>query len=405
MPRRHYPYQRLSVLCGQMKGKMWFWRKEKKKWGKEEKKCKKPLKCKGTEKSSESKCWWNRAITDQTKSLFHLIIHHIWRTAHWDEKVEDLLSENEVLGPSLYIFSARNEQKKGSGIRVDKKKKRGMGGGGFREWWGRWRGWKMCCWRRQHPRCQSKQGWAEGPQVCSLPAWLQTGCSTDSPKRLPLHTIQPCALQDSLSLSVSLSLSLSLSVSLSVVLADWPPVSTWIAKSEGEKNKMANLCFEVPHIDNDTLQHREKMWGAFFYWHWNVLYVMSVLYHLVPNSEIGHNMLSSSLTLWLQSFQCLIFVPWSSTMISLPLSFFSHYFPASLPPPPSEDKLWLGPDIPSNLLSQHRVKRARVLRRKPLYATTAVPEETWHTTAQGCHAGNLFSFKKNKSINEMCTVC
>lgn len=29
MPRRHYPYQRLSVLCGQMKGKMWFWRKKK----------------------------------------------------------------------------------------------------------------------------------------------------------------------------------------------------------------------------------------------------------------------------------------------------------------------------------------------------------------------------------------
>ena len=107
------------------------------------------------------------------------------------------------------------------------------------------------------------------------------------------------------------------------------------------------------------------------------------------------------------SFQCLTFALQPSTMISLPLSHtppFSHRHSASPPPPPpppppspSEDKLWLGPDIPSNLLSQHRVKRARVLQRKPLYATAAVPEETWHTTAQGCHAGN--HLKKNKSIN------
>ncbi|CAB1425064.1 unnamed protein product [Pleuronectes platessa] len=47
-------------------------------------------------------------------------------------------------------------------------------------------------------------------------------------------------------------------------------------------------------------------------------------------------------------------------------------------PPPSEDKLWLGPDIPSNLLSQHRVKRARVLQRKPLCEPAVVSEETWH---------------------------
>lgn len=41
---------------------------------------------------------------------------------------------------------------------------------------------------------------------------------------------------------------------------------------------------------------------------------------------------------------------------------------------PSENKLWFGPDIPSNLQSQHRVKRARVLQRKLLYAKAAVPK-------------------------------
>lgn len=71
------------------------------------------------------------------------------------------------------------------------------------------------------------------------------------------------------------------------------------------------------------------------------------------------------------------------------------------PPPPSEDKLWLGPDIPSNLLSQHRVKRARVLQRKPLCATVAVPEETWHTTAQGFHVVNaLKTIKRREKYTE-----
>ncbi len=83
MPHRHHPYQRLSVICGQMKGKMWFWRK---KWGKE-KKCKKPVKCKGTENSTECMHWWNQAIMNQTKSLFHPIIQHIWSTAlSWENR-------------------------------------------------------------------------------------------------------------------------------------------------------------------------------------------------------------------------------------------------------------------------------------------------------------------------------
>lgn len=46
-PIAHHPYQRLSVICGQMKGGMWFWREK----NKEKKKCKKPMKCKGTENS------------------------------------------------------------------------------------------------------------------------------------------------------------------------------------------------------------------------------------------------------------------------------------------------------------------------------------------------------------------
>lgn len=74
---------------------------------------------------------------------------------------------------------------------------------------------------------------------------------------------------------------------------------------------------------------------------------------------------------------------------------FSHRHiqpPYTLPsnhpdPPPSEGKLWLGPDIPSNLLSQHRVKRARVLQRKILCAKAVVPEETWHTAAEENCAG------------------
>ncbi len=78
----------------------------------------------------------------------------------------------------------------------------------------------------------------------------------------------------------------------------------------------------------------------------------------------------------------------SPTLSPTPSSSHRHTAPLAPPTSPSEDKLWLGPDIPSNLLSQHRVKRARVQQRKPLYATAAVPEETWHTTAQGCHAGN-----------------
>lgn len=57
--------------------------------------------------------------------------------------------------------------------------------------------------------------------------------------------------------------------------------------------------------------------------------------------------------------------------------------PTSLSLCPSEDKLWLGSDIPSNLQSQHRVKRARVLQRKLLYATAAVPKrETGPSTEQ-----------------------
>lgn len=38
-------------------------------------------------------------------------------------------------------------------------KKVGVGGKGRgQRWWSWWWGWKMCCWGRQHPKCQSKQG-------------------------------------------------------------------------------------------------------------------------------------------------------------------------------------------------------------------------------------------------------
>lgn len=78
---------------------------------KKKKKCKKPVKCKGTE---NSKRWWNQAIMNQTKSLFHSIIQHIWSIAHKAEKIENQLSKNEVLhcflevvyilNPFLYVF-------------------------------------------------------------------------------------------------------------------------------------------------------------------------------------------------------------------------------------------------------------------------------------------------------------
>ncbi len=46
-----------------------------------------------------------------------------------------------------------------------------------------------------------------------------------------------------------------------------PPGST--ARARGGK-KTTKRCCEVLHVDNDTLQHREKMWRCFFHWHWNV---------------------------------------------------------------------------------------------------------------------------------------
>lgn len=68
-------------------------------------------------------------------------------------------------------------------------------------------------------------------------------------------------------------------------------------------------------------------------------------------------------------------------------------------PPLSEDKLWLGPDIPSNLLSQHRVKRARVLSEKaPLYAPRG--DMAHHTSRLPCWE-SLFCCccLKRKSVN------
>lgn len=186
--------------------------------------------------------------------------------------------------PFLIHFLCQKQKKRVLVSEMTKRRSVGWGEGGFREWWGRWRGWKMCCWRRQHPRCQSKQGWAEGPQVCSLLAWLQTGCSTDSPKRLALHTIQLCALQDSFSLS------------LSFFLADWPPASTWIVKSEvGKKQNGKSLFWGSTHWQWHITTQRKNVRGLFL----ETLKclrrvnIMSVLYHLLPNSEIGHNMLLS----------------------------------------------------------------------------------------------------------------
>lgn len=130
---------------------------------------------------------------------------------------------------------------------------------------------------------------------------------------------------------------------------------------------------------------------------YEVLLSESVVFPVEKSTICHHFVLDSGLLFlnlhfdsYLKLSLRLTFALHSSTMISLPLSLTLPLFlTATLrPPPPSEDKLWLGPDIPSNLLSQHRVKRARVLQRKPLYAAAAVPWETWHTTAQGCHAGN-----------------
>lgn len=61
------------------------------------------------------------------------------------------------------------------------------------------------------------------------------------------------------------------------------------------------------------------------------------------------------------------------------LLFFCFFFFLCLVNSPSMNELWLGPDTPSNLKSQHRVKRARVLQRKPLYTATTAPKETLHT--------------------------
>lgn len=77
---------------------------------------------------------------------------------------------------------------------------------------------------------------------------------------------------------------------------------------------------------------------------------------------------------------------WRFFTISLSSLCFSPPVASLLPLFPSEDKLWLGPDIPSNLLSQQRVKRARVLRRKHLYMQQPAPsgDKTHHGTVLAC---------------------
>lgn len=258
-PAATIPIKGLACSVDRWRGKCDF--EGKKKWEKE-KKCKKPLKCKGTEKSSESKCWWNRAITDQTKSQFHLIIHRVWSTAQWAEKVEDLLSENEVLrsllaieyvlDPSLYIFSARNKKKGFWYLRWQKEE----------AWVGGKEGLESDEVDGEDERCVVEGDSIRGVKAnraeqrghrcaaCS-PDYRQAAAQTalSAWRCIPFSCV-PCR-----------TLSLSLSPSFSLTGPLHPPGS---AKARWEKNKMANLCFEVPHIDNDTLQHREKMWGAFF---------------------------------------------------------------------------------------------------------------------------------------------
>lgn len=64
----------------------------------------------------------------------------------------------------------------------------------------------MCCWRRQHPRCQSKQDWSWGATgVLSAP--LTAGrLQHRQPWAPSAHTKQPRALQDSLRLASSIHL-------------------------------------------------------------------------------------------------------------------------------------------------------------------------------------------------------
>lgn len=77
-PLHHHLYQRLSVICEQMKGKMWLWRER----FRERKECLKPMKCEG----SELKSWLNWEFRNQTKSLLRIVfLSNLWSTEDFDQ--------------------------------------------------------------------------------------------------------------------------------------------------------------------------------------------------------------------------------------------------------------------------------------------------------------------------------
>lgn len=145
-------------------------------------------------------------------------------------------SRKEWLISQLPVSSGVKQKK-----RVGQGREIGEGAGVGRRWaW--WRGWKMCCWRRQHPKCQSKQGL---PQVCSLLAWLLTGHGTDSPKR---QACIPCSHEPCRTVS------------------DGPPsIHQLHERGENNPNKPAPVSADTLTMTHYNTEGEKNVQGPFFF--------------------------------------------------------------------------------------------------------------------------------------------
>ncbi len=143
----------------------------------------------------------------------------------------------------------------------------------------------MCCWRRQHPRCQSKQ---RGHRCADgSPDYRQAAAQTALSAQYAYHTaVCPAGLS----------------------LSDWPPPSTWIGCTNEKKKTTKTQQTFVVRFNTQTKWHittERKNVRGLFPLTFKCLRLVNiknrlkitgthVLHYLALYSEKGHNFFCSS---------------------------------------------------------------------------------------------------------------